>query len=374
MDVTPNQQLRWSAEYPLARINDMAWSPNGELLAVAGMIHESENAMYRSPTRLYAKDGAVVAELFSGSLRASGKDGSVSDLEWSSDSNILATAEGLNMSASLFSPSIQKRVELNDVAISVHAVRWSPDGRFFVLITGDRDLYLYDAEGKQIDVVGPAGSTVDSVCWHPDGTKLACADPFGVMLWGLVSNAITDSSAKPFSLVPMVRISLPLGNDQWVNTLEWNRDGSRLAVGAFGTGDVWLIDQEGTPLATLRGHTESIWRTLFSSTGILATTSSDATTRLWDQDGKPLAVLVSATPEEDILISVAAWSPNGELLAVASPDHFIRIYTSDAVPLANLRGHVGNIQAVSWHPYDQLLASADDKDLTCLWKIPIQPE
>lgn len=374
IDVIPDQQLRWPAEYPLARINDLAWSPDGKLLAVGGMIHESENEMFRSPTRIYSEDGTVAAELFSSSMQFYGSNGSISDLEWSRDSGILATAEGLNMSASLFFTASQKRIELNDVAISVHAVRWSPDGKFFVLITGDKDLYLYDAEGKRIDVVGPAGSTVDSVCWHPDGTMLACADPFGVMLWGLVTNLSEEASQKPISLVPLIRISLPLVQEQWVNTLEWNHDGSRLAVGAFGTGDVWLVDREGTPLATMRGHTESVWRVLFSSDGNLATTSSDATTRLWDQDGNPIAVLVSAIPEEDILISVAAWSPNGELLAVVSLDQFIRIYTSDAVPLANLSGHTGNIQAVSWHPNKQSLASADDKRLTCLWSIPTQSQ
>lgn len=371
--VTPSQQLRWSADYPLATINDLAWSPDGELLAVGGMTHDSDKQLFRSPTRLYTEDGTVAAELTTDAVRYAGQDGSISDLEWSSDGRVMATAGGPNMSATLFYPSGQQKLELADVAISVHAVRWSPDGRFFVLVTGDRDLYLYDAAGNQIDVASPAGSTIDSVMWHPDGTQLACTDPLGVMLWGLRADSSNEESAGAVSLVPLVRVTLPLGEDQWATTLEWNRDGTRLAVGAFGTGDVWLIDQEGTPLATLRGHTESVWRTRFSSEGILATTSSDATTRLWDPDGKPIAVLVSATPEEDILIDVASWSPDGKLLAVASPDPLIRIYSSDAVPLANLRGHTGTIQAISWHPHERKLASADDDELTCVWDLPALP-
>ncbi|MEZ6130680.1 MAG: hypothetical protein R3C59_18495 [Planctomycetaceae bacterium] len=379
MEVAPGLELRWSADYPLAKINDLAWSPDGELLAVGGLIHEGDKELFRSPTRLYSKDGAVAAELFSKAMSFFGRDESVSDVEWSSDGRVIATAGGLNMSVSLFSSSGEQKLELTDLATSVHAVRWSPDGRFFLLVTGDRDLYLYDSEGRRIDVVGPAGSSIDSVSWHPDGTMVACTDPLGVMLWGLrakpaTDDSTTDESATSVSLVPLVRVSLPLGKDQWATSLEWNKAGSRLAVGAFGTGDVWLVDREGTPLATMRGHTETVWQTRFSSKGILATTSSDATTRLWDQDGKPIAVLVSATPEEDILISVAAWSPNGKLLAVASPDDLIRIYTSDAVPLANLRGHTGIIQAVSWHPHGARLASADDQDVTCIWKLPTQPQ
>lgn len=155
-------------------------------------------------------------------------------------------------------------------------------------------------------------------------------------------------------------------------TLDWSPDGSRLAVGAFGTGDLWLIDRDGAPLATMQGHTETVWRTRFSSKSILATTSSDATTPLWDYVGNRIAVLESATPQEDILIDVVAWSPRGDLLAVASPDDLIRIYNSDAVPLANLRGHTGIIQAASWHPHSERLASADDKGVTYVWNIQKQ--
>lgn len=373
MEVKPTQQLRWSAAYPLVTIHDLAWSPDGELLAVGGMTHKSDKEQFWAPTRLYSQDGTVAAQLFIDSPHWPNGGESISDLEWSSDGRVLATAAGRS-SATLFYPSTKQHLELTDVAIAVHAVRWSPDGKYVILVTGGRDLFLYDAEGKRIDVVGPAGSTVESVAWHPDGTMLACTDPLGVMLWGLRANSTADESARSVSLVPLVRVSLPLGKDQWPTTLDWNQEGSRLAVGAFGTGDVWLIDRDGTPLATMRGHTETVWRTLFSSKGILATTSSDATTRLWAQDGKPIAVLVSATPEEDILINVAGWSPSGDLLAVASPDSVIRVYSSDAVPLANLRGHTGIIQAVSWHPNGARLASADDNEATCVWNLPEQPQ
>jgi WD40 repeat protein len=370
IEVNPSLDLRWSADYPLAKIHDLAWSPDGQFLAVGGMTHDSDKTLFRSPTRLYSEDGTVTGELFTDSRVGSGVDGSISDLEWSSDGRVLATAGGLNQSVTLFSPPSNRKIELTYVAISIHAVRFSPDGKYVVFVTGDRDLYLYDAEGNRLDVVGPAGASVHSVAWHPDGTKLACSDPLGVMIWGLRVNSSTEDSSESVSLVPLVRVNLPLGKEQWVTTLDWNQDGSRLAVGAFGTGDVWLIDRDAAPLATLRGHTESVWRTCFSSNGILATTSSDATTRLWDHDGNPIAVLASATPQEDILIDVVAWSPSGDLLAVASPDDLIRIYNRDAVPLANLRGHRGIVQAVSWHPHSERLASADDKGITYIWKLP----
>lgn len=372
IEVSSSQELRWSAEFPLATIHDLEWSPDGEVLAVGGMLHDRREELFRAPTLLYSENGTVVEELVTDMATGNGNGVSVSDLEWSMDGKILATAGGLNASATMFYPADKRKVELTNIAMSIHGVRWSPDGRFFILTTGDKDIYLYDADGNRMTVVGPAAPTPDNLDWHPDGTMLASSDPLGVMLWGLQESKSSEDSTSSAALVPLVRINIALEKEQWINTLEWNVDGSRLAVGAFGTGDVWLIDREGTPIATLRGHTESVWRTCFSAKGILATTSSDATTRLWDQDGNPIAVLISATRDEEILINVAAWSPGSEQLAVASPDDQIRIYSSDAVPLANLRGHTGNILALSWHPSGHRLASSDDKDVTHIWDLPAQ--
>ncbi|MFN8707076.1 MAG: WD40 repeat domain-containing protein, partial [Planctomyces sp.] len=338
IEVSSSKELRWSAEFPIATTHDLAWSPDGEFLAVGGRLH-TDKELFHAPTLLYSQNGTVVEELVTDYATGNGSGVSVSDLEWSIDGTVLATAGGLNASATLFFPADQRKLELTNIAISVHGVRWSPDGKYVILTTGDQDMYLYDAEGNRLTVVGRASPTADSLAWNPDGTMLASSDPLGVMFWGLQENGSSEDSNKSVSLVPLVRVTLSSGKDISALTLEWNQDGSRLAVGAFDTGDVWLIDRDGTPVATLRGHTESVWRTCFSAKGILATTSSDATTRLWDQDGNPIAVLISATREEEILIDVAAWSPDGEHLAVASPNDVIRIYSSSAVPLANLRGH-----------------------------------
>jgi WD40 repeat protein len=371
IEVSSSQELRWSAEFPITTTHDLAWSPDGEFLAVGGRLH-TDKELFHAPTLLYSQNGTVVEELVTDYATGNGSGVSVSDLEWSIDGKVLATAGGLNASATLFYPADKRKLELTNIAISVHGVRWSPDGRYVILTTGDQDMYLYDAEGNRLTVVGPASPTAGSLAWNPDGTMLASSDPLGVMFWGLQENGSSEDSNKSVSLVPLVRVTLSSGKDISALTLEWNQDGSRLAVGAFDTGDVWLIDRDGTPVATLRGHTESVWRTCFSAKGILATTSSDATTRLWDQDGNPIAVLISATREEEILIDVAAWSPDGEHLAVASPNDVIRIYSSGAVPLANLRGHAGNIQGLSWHPSGRRLASSDDKKITHLWDLPAQ--
>ncbi len=100
-------------------------------------------------------------------------------------------------------------------------------------------------------------------------------------------------------------------------------------------------------------------------------------TRLYSQDGAVAGELFSDSQVGsgvDGSISDLEWSndgsAHGDLLAVASPDDLIRIYTSDAVPLASLRGHTGIIQAVSWHPQGERLASADDKAITYVWNLP----
>ena len=73
-------------------------------------------------------------------------------------------------------------------------------------------------------------------------------------------------------------------------------DGTRVAVGAQGNGDVGIYDAgSGRGLAQLHGHTGAIRDIAFSPDGShLATASDDGTARIWRaSDGRAVAVLES---------------------------------------------------------------------------------
>jgi hypothetical protein len=57
-----------------------------------------------------------------------------------------------------------------------------------------------------------------------------------------------------------------------------------------------LWDRDGTPLATLHGHTEAVNGPLFAPDGSrILTVSNDGTARLWGRDGESLAILQGHT-------------------------------------------------------------------------------
>jgi hypothetical protein len=95
-------------------------------------------------------------------------------------------------------------------------------------------------------------------------------------------------------------------------------DGKRLAS-AGGTFDntVRLWDENGKEVAVLNGHTGPVVHVAYSPDGKrLASASEDGTVRLWDQQGKEVAVLRGHTRQ----VIRVAFSPDGKRLASASQD------------------------------------------------------
>ncbi len=72
-------------------------------------------------------------------------------------------------------------------------------------------------------------------------------------------------------------------------------------------------------------------------------------------------------------VTLAAWSPNGQLLATSagdwqSPDPSIRLWRSDGSLVKVLRGHTAPVRSLAWSPDGQLLASASLDTTVRLWK------
>lgn len=309
---------------------DVAWSPDGELIA---------SASADGTARLWRSDGSLVATL-------KGHTSGIWTAAWSPDGQILATASD-DHQVRLWQRDGQPLATLEGHTHWVTTLSWSPDGQLLAS-GGDTTIRLWHPDGTPVATIDAHQYGINHVLWSPDGNWLASAGDDGlVRLWtadGTLAHTLEGHTNRVFKVT-------------------WRPDSQRLAsASADGTVRVWQAD--GTLLHTLDDHTDSVTTLAWSPDGqILASGSDDATIRLWQADGTATATLEG----HRAVVRDIAWSPDGTLLASASLDETVRIWQADGTLLTVLTGHTHRVHAVAWSPDGQTLASAAEDTTVRLW-------
>ncbi|KXZ51639.1 hypothetical protein GPECTOR_12g603 [Gonium pectorale] len=144
----------------------------------------------------------------------------------------------------------------------------------------------------------------------------------------------------------------------------WSPDGARLAgASAGGMVSVWDPDS-GVCTRMLRGHTYDVSSVAWSPDGArLASAGGDETVRIWDVASTAGACLGVLGPAGTGWVFSVAWSPDNRLLATGSADGFVRVFdAATGVCTAVFSGHVGAVLRVAWSPHSGTLASAGSDD------------
>ncbi|WP_375491321.1 hypothetical protein [uncultured Nostoc sp.] len=109
----------------------------------------------------------------------------------------------------------------------------------------------------------------------------------------------------------------------------------------------------------LQGHSDGVTSVTFSPNGqIIATASSDNTIKLWSIDGTLLKTLQGHNDR----VNSVSFSPNGQIIATASSDKTIKLWSIDGTLLKTLQGHNDRVNSVSFSPNGKMLASASGSD------------
>lgn len=293
---------------------------------------------------------------------------------------------------------------------SVNIVAFAPDGRTLATACDDGTVRLWGSEtGAQLAVLGEKGSpVVGSVAFAPDGRLLASGSGNEVKLWDASSHSGLATLKQHTDTVQSVAFSVPDGrwlvsgsDDEtigvWdvasgkkstslrghkgsVYSVAFSPDGKVLASGSTDeTIRFWdLAQPKKPPFSPLTGFSEAVASVAFSRNEWLAATSLDGSVKIWadvtQKDKFTELADFGCRRVKDKQAWVAAFSPDGEILA-SGGDNMIRLWNvRTGRELADLRGHEDTVRGLAFSPDGRWLASASADRTGGLWDLTARRE
>jgi len=322
---------------------DMAWSPDGAALAVAG----GEGAVMLVEGIAEKPRHRVLGEHTMGAIAVAWKPGGSVLASSGQDSTVVvwdaAAAPGGESAV---------RARLRPGSAWTDHIAWSPDGNLLATATG-KVLSLWDEKGERVHQSEPLPSTIAALAWDRTGRDVATAVQGGVFVhriepprfsvrrytWpaacltaayspnGRVLATGTQDGTVHFWNLATGKDSQMRGYANKVTLTEWSANSRYLATAAGNDVVVWDFGgkgPEGTQPLELQGHTERVTALAFQSNGVcLASAGRDWRISLWQPGKERVAVDAHLTSGE---ITALRWSLDGRVLAAGDAKGTVRLY------------------------------------------------
>ena len=354
-----NLTKAWTAQLDDYAI-DLAWSPDGRLLAAAsaaGPVTVFDGGSGAKQRELPGHAGGTNAVAFApasiadagnriperATLTSGGQDGSVRFWDAESGSQ---TAEAV-LAAGDWVENIAWRPIHNSPVSGI---------RFPVCAAAaGRKLWLLQPDGTTLHDYPAAAKTISALAWHPDGGAVAVAWHGGVCLWDADDHRAQKEFAYGNTIHALVwspdgrwlvagaqdnavHLWIPAENEEFhmsgyetkVRELSFSHDSRWLATGGARDACVWDCSGAGPegrePLAL--PHGDRVCAVAFQTGhGLLATAAGDGEVNLWSPTRREPLV---ATVKLNAAVSRLAWSPDDTRLAIGSQKGGVLVLKVDA--------------------------------------------
>ncbi|MDY3560968.1 sigma-70 family RNA polymerase sigma factor [Gemmata sp. JC673] len=247
----------------------------------------------------------------------------------------------------------------------VQSVCFSPDGKRIASADASTDhtVRVWDAEkGQELFTLKGQHPHGGSVCFSPDGKRIATISSEHVKVWdaGKGQERLTLKA----DVIPNGSVCFSPDGKRIASVYPWSSGGvtERAKI------KVWDAEK-GQELLTIKTpHTSGTGSVCFSPDGKrIASAGLDKTVRVWDAEkGQELLALEGHTGE----VQSVCFSPDGKHLASASWDKTVKVWDAGkGRELLTLKGHTGLVRSVCFSPDGKRLASASDDKTVKVWSL-----